>query len=94
MSQGPWAYPEELRAALGGLGLSPTADTPPALVREAVGDLYRVELRRVRDRLLAQAIPKTEYLGHVIALRKKYWMLTLPPPAWERICRSQDTEIT
>jgi hypothetical protein len=82
----PFVYPVEFREALAGLGLAPTSLTPPARVRDALNDLYRYELRRQRDRLRAGAIEKSAYLDIVIALRKKYWLLTLPLPAWERIC--------
>ena len=82
-----WTYPPELRAALGGLGLAPRSATPPSVVRDALNDLYRYELRRMREALRAGAIPKADYIGLVVALRKKYWPLTLPLDAWERICR-------
>jgi hypothetical protein len=84
---GPWTYPPELFGALQALGFAPSTDTPPAVTREAVDDLYRYELRRIRDRHKAGAVDRPEYLTQVIALRKKYWMLTLPLAAWERICR-------
>ena len=45
----PWVYPPELAAILLTFGLRPTPDTPPALVRDALSDLYRYELRRMRD---------------------------------------------
>ena len=47
-----WVYPADLADALHGLGLAPRADTPPALVRDALNDLYRFELRRMRARLI------------------------------------------
>jgi hypothetical protein len=81
-----WTYPSELVDALAQLGLAPTASTSPVLVRDAVSDLYRFELRRARDRLRAGEYEKSAYLDIVIALRKKYWVLTLQPAAWERIC--------
>ena len=81
-----WRYPPEFLEALAGHGLSPTPTTPPTLLREAVNDLYRVELRAARDRLLANRIAKSDYLSVVVSLRKKYWLLTLPLSAWERIC--------
>lgn len=81
-----WTYPPEFLESLAGLGLAPTPATPPALVRETVNDLYRYQLRAVRDRLRAGGIEKTAYLDVVIALRKKYWLLSLSVPAWERIC--------
>ena len=81
-----WTYPPELRDALAGLGVAPRPETPPLFVRAAVDDLYRFELRRLRDRLRAGVVAKADYLDLVIRLRKKYWMLTLPEPAWEKIC--------
>jgi hypothetical protein len=42
----------------------------------------------MRDELRAGAIEKAAYLDRVVALRKKYWPLTLPLDAWERICRA------
>jgi hypothetical protein len=89
MTGGPWEYPAEFRQALGDLGLAPTTATPPAVVRDALNDLYRYELRRMRDRLIAGAIEKSDYLDRVVALRKKYWPLTLPLWAWEKICLEQ-----
>ena len=82
----PWIYPPELRAALAGFGLVPTPASSPGFVRDALSDLYRYELRRLRDRLLAGQIAKADYVGRVIALRKQYWPLTLTPRAWEDIC--------
>jgi hypothetical protein len=86
MTTSAWNYPDELLAALGRFGLAPRGATPPAVVRDALNDLYRYELRRMRDALRAGAIAKVDYLDMVIALRKKYWPLTLTPDAWERLC--------
>ena len=86
MSDSRWTYPDELGEALITLGLRPSAMTPPAIVRDALNDLYRFELRRMRDRLRAGEIAKADYLDRVVALRKKYWPLTLPLQAWEKIC--------
>jgi hypothetical protein len=81
-----WSYPPELATALVAFGLAPTPDTPPRLVRDQLSDLYRYEIRRLRARLLAGEFPKREYTTHVIALRKKYWPLSLTPEGWERMC--------
>jgi hypothetical protein len=87
MSPDRWTYPDELGEALLALGIRPLESTPPAVVRDALNDLYRFELRRMRDRLRAGQIEKPDYLDRVVAVRKKYWPLTLPLAAWERICR-------
>lgn len=81
-----WSFPPELRAALSTFGLSPSPGTAPPFVREALSDLYRYEIRRLKSRLLAGEFPKGDYIGLVIALRTKYWPLTMTPDVWERIC--------
>ena len=80
-----WSYPPELIDALTAFGLSPTSATPPLLVRDALNDLYRYEIRRLRARLLAGEVEKSGYHALVVALRRKYWPLTLQPSAWERV---------
>jgi hypothetical protein len=82
-----WTYPPELAEALLAFGLRPTPATPPLLVRDALNDLYRFELRRMRDRLRAGDIQTPDYIDLVIATRKRYWPLSLQLPAWEEICR-------
>lgn len=81
-----WHYPADLAAALLAFGLAPQPHTPPIVVRDGLNDLYRYELRRLRDRYLARTIAKPDYLAHVVVLRKKYWPLTLQVDGWERIC--------
>ena len=87
-----WRYPDDLLAALAGFGLAPTPETPPALVRDQLSDLYRYEIRLLRGRLLAGEFPKADYSGHVISLRKQYWPLSATPQQWESICSSNDTK--
>jgi hypothetical protein len=87
MTDGPWEYPPELLDALPAFGLLPRPDTPPRFTRDALSDLYRYEIRRLRERLRAGEVQKADYQGLVIALRKKYWPLTLTPEAWEKICK-------
>jgi hypothetical protein len=92
MPAAPWFYPEDLCRALEPLGLRPTSSTPPSLVRDALNDLYRHELRRLRDRHRAGEVAKPDFVDHVIALRKKYWPLSLQLPAWERICEGPQAQ--
>lgn len=69
--------------ALAALGLAPRDDTPPELLREQLNDLYRFELRRLRDRHRAGRISKPDYIPHVLELRKKYWMLSVRLDKWK-----------
>ena len=61
-------------------GIFPRATTPPELVREFVNDLYRYEIRKLRDRLLRGEFPKHTYFDRVVSLRNKYSVLALRPP--------------
>lgn len=77
-----YAYPPEILETLAGHGLQPTPETPPSFVREALSDLYRYEIRRLRRSLLDGHIERAHYADHVIALRKRYWLLSLPVQHW------------
>jgi hypothetical protein len=68
--------------ALAGHGVRPTAATPPELLHEFVNDLYRYEIRRLRGRLLGGEFPKTEYYDRVVALRRRYPLLSLKARQW------------
>jgi N-carbamoylputrescine amidase len=87
MTEARWSYPAELLDALGRLGAQPSPGTPPSVVRDYVNDLYRYTLRRLRDELRAGRVEKADYRARVVALRRQYWVLTLPPRAWGDLCR-------
>jgi hypothetical protein len=63
-------------------GVHPKSTTQPELVYEFVNDLYRFELRRLRDRLVRQEIPKVGYYDRVVDLRRKYPLVSLKPDHW------------
>lgn len=63
-------------------GVRPTESTRPELVHEFVSDLYRYEIRRLRDRLLAGEFPKKEYSSRVIQLRMKYPVISMRAHEW------------
>jgi hypothetical protein len=77
-----YVYRPEVLAALAGHGLHPRPSTPPEPLRDAVRDLYKYEIRRLRDRLIAGVIPKSSYASHVIALRMRYPLLSVPTQYW------------
>ena len=87
MTQETWSYPPELMDVLLTFGLKPETHTPPSVVRAALNDLYRFEIRRLRQRLLDGKVEKARYVDEVVALRKRYWPLSLQPEHWERICK-------
>ena len=77
-----YVYREPILAQLARHGLQPLPSTPPDRLRDAVRDLYKYEIRRLRDRQLAGHIPRREYAGHVIELRRRYPILSLPTEFW------------
>jgi hypothetical protein len=79
-----YEYAPEALEQLAAHGLRPGPGSRPALVREALSDLYRYEIRRLRRRLLSGQIAREAYAGHVIALRRQYWLLSIPVERWVR----------
>jgi hypothetical protein len=79
-----YEYAPEALEVLVGHGLAPRAATRPEIVRDALSDLYRYEIRRLKRRLLAGEFPKERYLDLVIELRKQYWLLSVPVTRWVR----------
>ena len=77
-----YRYHQEVLDTLATHGLAPHVHTPPAVVRAALSDLYRYEIRALRDALLAGRVEKAHYIGRVIDLRRKYWLLSIPVTRW------------
>jgi hypothetical protein len=74
-----YVYRPEVLAALLVHGVRPTTHTSPELVRAYVRDLYKYEIRRLRERYLAGEFSKPEYSARVDALRRHYPVLALLP---------------
>jgi hypothetical protein len=79
-----YRYHERVLEELAGHGLQPRPQSSPQQLRDAVRDLYKYEIRRLRDALLADRIQKRDYAAHVIELRKRYWLLSIPMQLWTR----------
>jgi hypothetical protein len=63
-------------------GVQPTDRTPPECVRDYVRDLYKYEIRVLRERYLRDEFPKREYSVRVDALRRQYPVLALHAREW------------
>lgn len=72
----------EILEALAEHGLRPNPDTPAALLRAHINDLYRIEIRALRDRCRAGEFPMTELASRVVELRKRYVLLSIPIERW------------
>jgi hypothetical protein len=77
-----YSYRADVLEMLWKHGVQPRATTPPQLVHDFVNDLYRYELRKLRDRLLRREIPKVGYHDRVVELRRKYPLVSLKAPEW------------
>jgi hypothetical protein len=75
-------YRDDVLAALLVHGVRPLATTSPDLVRDYVRDLYKYEIRCLRERYLRKEFPKKEYSDRVDALRRKYPVLSLRARDW------------
>jgi hypothetical protein len=72
----------EIVDALAEHGLAPRDDTPASLLRAQINDLYRVEIRALRDRCRAGEFPMKELAPRVVELRKRYLLLSIPTAQW------------
>jgi hypothetical protein len=79
---GPFRYRASVLEALRGHGLKPTPATHPDLARAFVRDLYKYEIRRLRERYLKGEFPKAEYSDRVDRLRRRYPVLALQASEW------------
>ena len=79
-----YEYHPEILDELSRYGLRPLASTPPGFLRDAVRELYKYEIRALRSALLAGDIARPDYAGRVEALRKRYWLLSVPVDRWVR----------
>ena len=77
-----YRYRADILEGLLRYGIRPTPSTPPTLVHEFLSDLYRFELRRLRDRLVRREIPREGYFDRVVELRRKYPLVSLKPQFW------------
>lgn len=76
-----YVYRPEVLQQLERHGVRPGPDTRPDLVRAFVRDLYKYEIRRLRERMLRDEFPRAEYAGRVDGLRRQYPVLALH--AWQ-----------
>jgi hypothetical protein len=76
---GTFTYRPEVLGELLRHGIRPSAQTRPELVRGAVRDLYKYEIRQLKGRMMREEFPRAEYSSRVDALRRRYAVLSLLP---------------
>lgn len=77
-----YRYRAEVLDELSRHGLSPKPTTSPQFLRDAINDLYRLEIRKLRDRCRSGEFSTRELPAHVVELRKRYVLLSIPMPQW------------
>jgi hypothetical protein len=77
-----YRYRAEILDELARHGLNPTPTTAPQFLRDAINDLYRIEIRRLRDRCRSGEFSTRELPAHVVELRKRYVLLSIPTDKW------------
>jgi len=75
-------YKPEIVEELERHGLRPRPETTPARLREQINDLYRIEIRKLRDRCRAGEFSTRELPDRVRELRKRYVLLSIPVHLW------------
>lgn len=75
-------YRVDVLAELARHGLRPLPGTPPGVLRDAVRDLYKYEIRLLRDAVLEGRLNKADLAGKVVELRRRYLLLSLPLEQW------------
>jgi hypothetical protein len=75
-------YKPEILEELARHGLRPGPETLPASLREQINDLYRIEIRTLRDRCRAGEFSTRELPTRVRELRKRYVLLSIPVQLW------------
>lgn len=79
-----YTYRPEILDELASHGIRPCETTDPQRVRDYLSDLYRHEPRRLRAGVLKGEFPKAELVARVIALRKRYRLMSVPVQDWTR----------
>jgi hypothetical protein len=75
-------YRPDILVQLAAHGLRPGPSTRPGFVFQCLNDLYRYELRALRDRVRRREFPQREYFGRVVALRRRYPLVSAHPSTW------------
>jgi hypothetical protein len=75
-------YRPEVLSELERHGLRPGPATAPEKLREQINDLYRFEIRKLRDRCRSGEFSTRDLPGHVVELRKRYLLLSIPMDRW------------
>lgn len=77
-----YRYKPEILAQLSHHGVVPKPTTPPATARSVVNDIYRYELRLLRNRYLVGEFSKNDYYDKVVEIRHRYPVMGVLTRNW------------
>ena len=77
-----YRYKPQILAQLAAHGVIPKPTTPPTTARAVVNDIYRYELRQLRDRYLVGEFSKQEYYDKVVSVRNRYPVMAVLTRHW------------
>jgi hypothetical protein len=77
-----YRYKPEILAQLASHGVIPKPTTPPTTARGVVNDIYRYELRLLRDRFLVGEFSKKDYYDKVVEIRNRYPVMGVLTRHW------------
>lgn len=77
-----YRYRPEILAQLATHGVVPKPTTPPTTARGVVNEIYRYELRLLRDRYLVGGCSKREYYDKVVETRNRYPVMGVLTRHW------------
>ena len=75
-------YKPEILRQLADHGVIPRPTTPPTVARGVVNDIYRYELRLLRDRYLVGEFSKQAYYDKVVEVRNRYPVMAVLTRHW------------
>ena len=77
-----YRYKPEVLEQLARHGVMPKPTTPPTFARAVVNDIYRYELRLLRDRYLVGEFSKQAYYDKVVETRNRYPVMGILTRFW------------
>ena len=77
-----YRYKPEILALLANHGVIPKPTTPPTTARAVVNEIYRYELRLLRDRYLGGEFSKRDYYDKVVETRNRYPVMAVLTRHW------------
>ena len=77
-----YRYKAQILAQLATHGVIPKPTTPPTQARAVVNDIYRYELRLLRDRYLVGEFSKQAYYDKVVEVRNRYPVMRVLTRHW------------